>query len=140
MNLTDAIYEIECTLAGQELQAFINKDVDDYDRNRLTISLAPVIKLFDYFVEVEGREIVLEEIDVMLSYRVTFDFDSIDIVNETCSYNVNVEFRSAYSFDSIEKNGLSKDVLNAQIESDIRDGRNIVLGDPTFKVFVDSLQ
>ena len=140
MNLTDAIYKIECTLAGQELQAFINKDVDDYDRNRLTISLAPVIKLFDYFVEVEGREIVLEEIDVMLSYRVTFGFDSIDIVNETCSYNVNVEFRSAYAFDSIEKNGLSKDVLNAQIESDIRDGRNIVLGDPTFKVFVDSLQ
>lgn len=46
MNLTDAIYKIECTLAGQELQAFINKDVDDYDRNRLTISLAPVIKLF----------------------------------------------------------------------------------------------
>ena len=140
MNLTDAIYKIECTLAGQELQAFINKDVDDYDRNRLSISLAPVIKLFDYFVEVEGREIVLEEIDVMLSYRVTFDFDSIDIVNETCSYNVNVEFRSAYTFDSIEKNGLSKDVLNAQIESDIRDGQNIVLGDPTFKVFVDSLQ
>ena len=140
MNLTDAIYKIECTLAGQELQAFINKDVDDYDRNRLTISLAPVIKLFDYFVEVEGREIVLEEIDVMLSYRVTFDFDSIDIVNETCSYNVNVEFRSAYAFDIVEKNGLRKDVLNAQIESDIRDGRNIVLGDPTFKVFVDSLQ
>lgn len=140
MNLTDAIYKIECTLAGQELQAFINKDVDDYDRNRLTISLAPVIKLFDYFVEVEGREIVLEEIDVMLSYRVTFDFDSIDIVNETCSYNVNVEFRSAYAFDIIEKNGLSKDVLNAHIESDIRDRRNIVLDDPTFKVFVDSLQ
>lgn len=140
MNLTDAIYKIECTLAGQELQAFINKDVDDYDRNRLTISLAPVIKLFDYFVEVEGRGIVLEEIDVMLSYRVTFDFDSIDIVNETCHYNVNVEFRSAYAFDIIEKNGLSKDVLNAQIESDIRDGHNIVLGDPTFKVFVDSLQ
>jgi hypothetical protein len=139
MNLTDAIYKIEYTLAGKESQAFINKE-DDYDLNRLTIFLSPVIKLFDYFIEVEGREIVLEEIDVMLRYRVTFDFDSIDIVNETCSYNINVEFRSAYAFDIIEKNGLSKDVLNAQIESDIRDGRNIVLDDPTFKVFVDSLQ
>lgn len=139
MNLTDAIYKIEYSIAGQESYAFINKE-DDYDRNRLTISLSPVIKLFDYFIEVEGREIVLEEIDVMLSYRVTFDFDSIDIVNETCSCNVNVEFRSAYAFDIIEKNGLSKDVLNAHIESDIRDGRNIVLDDPTFKVFVDSLQ
>lgn len=139
MNLTDVVYKIEYTLAGQESYALVNKE-DDYDRNRLTIYLSPVIKLFDYFIEVEGREIVLEEIDVMLSYRVTFDFDSIDIVNETCSYNVNVEFRSAYAFDIIEKNGLSKDVLNAHIESDIRDGRNIVLDDPTFKVFVDSLQ
>lgn len=139
MNLTDVVYKIEYTLAGQESYALVNKE-DDYDRNRLTIYLSPVIKLFDYFIEVEGREIVLEEIDVMLSYRVTFDFDSIDIVNETCSYNVNVEFRSAYAFDIIEKNCLSKDVLNAHIESDIRDGRNIVLDDPTFKVFVDSLQ
>ena len=140
MNLTDAIYKIEYSIAGQESQAFINKDIDDYDRNRLTISLAPVIKLFDYFIEVEGREIVLDEIDVLLRYRVTFDFDELDIVNEKCSYSTNVEFRSAYAFDIIEKNGLSKDVLNAQIEADIRDGRNIVLDDPTFKVFVDSLQ
>lgn len=139
MNLTDAIYKIEYSIAGKESYAFINKE-DDYDRNRLTIYLSPVIKLFDYFIEVEGREIVLDEIDVMLRYRVTFEFDELDIVNETCSYNVNVEFRSAYAFDIIEKDGLSKDVLNAQIESDIRDGRNIVLDDPTFKVFVDSLQ
>lgn len=139
MNLTDAIYKVEYTLAGEESYALINKE-DDYDRNRLTISLAPVIKLFDYFIEVEGREIVLEEIDVMLSYRVTFDFDSIDIVNETCSYNVNVEFRSAYAFDIIEKNGLRKDDLNAQIEADIRDGRNIVLDEPSFKVILETLQ
>lgn len=139
MNLTDAIYKIEYSIAGQESYALINKE-DDYDRNRLTIYLSPVIKLFDYLIEVEGREIVLDEIDVMLSYRVAFDFDSIDIVNETCSYNVNVEFRSAYAFDIIEKHGLSKDALNAQIEADIRDGRNIVLDDPTFKVCLDSLQ
>lgn len=139
MNLTDAIYKVEYTLAGEESYALINKE-DDYDHNRLTISLAPVIKLFDYFIEVEGREIVLEEIDVMLSYRVTFDFDSIDIVNETCSYNVNVEFRSAYAFDIIEKNGLRKDDLNAQIEADIRDGRNIVLDEPSFKVILETLQ
>ena len=102
MNLTDVVYKIEYTLAGQESYALVNKE-DDYDRNRLTIYLSPVIELFDYFIEVEGREIVLEEIDVMLSYRVTFDFDSIDIVDETCSYNVNVEFRSAYAFEIIEK-------------------------------------
>lgn len=139
MNLTDAIYKIEYTLAGEESYAVIDKE-DDYDRNRLTIYLSPVIKLFDYFIEVEGREIVLDEIDVMLRYRVTFDFDAIDIVNETFSYNVNVEFRSAYAFDIIEKNGLSKDALNDQIEADIRDGRNILLDEPSFKVIMHTLQ
>lgn len=76
----------------------------------------------------------------MLRYRVTFDFDELDIVNEKCSYNVNVEFLSAYAFDIIEKNSLRKDDLTTQIESDIRDGRNIVLDEPSFKVFLDSLQ
>lgn len=59
---------------------------------------------------------------------------------EVESSNVNVEFLSAYTFDIIEKNGLRKDDLNTQIESDIRDGRNIVLDEPSFKVFLDSLQ
>lgn len=139
MNLTDAIYKIEYTLAGQESYAFINTE-DDYDRNRLTLYLTPVIKLFDYFIEIDGQEITFDEIDVMLRYRVTFDFDELDIVNEKCSYNVNVEFLSAYAFDIIEKNGFRKDDLNAQIEADIRDGRNIVLDEPTFKVFMDGLQ
>lgn len=139
MNLTDTIYKIEYSIAGEESYEFVDEN-SDYDRNRLTLYLKPVIKLFDYFIEIDGREITLDEIDVMLRYRVTFDFDELDIVNEKCSYNVNVEFLSSYAFDIIEKNGLRKDDLNAQIEADIRDGRNIVLDEPSFKVCLDSLQ
>ena len=139
MNLTDAIYKIEYSIAGEELYTMIYED-DDYDGNKLTISLTPVIKLFDYFIEVDGREITFEELEVAIRYRVTFDFKELDIVNERCSYDVNVEFRSAYVFDNIEKTSLSKDVLNAQIEADIRDGRNIVLEEPEFKVILNSLQ
>ena len=139
MNLTDAIYKIEYSIAGEESYDFVDEN-SDYDRNRLTLYLKPVIKLFDYFIEIDGREITLDEIDVMLRYRVIFDFEELDIVNEKCSYNVNVEFLSAYAFDIIEKNGLRKDDLNAQIEADIRGGRNIVLDEPSFKVCLDSLQ
>lgn len=139
MNLTDALYKIEYSIAGEESYDYVDEN-SDYDRSRLTLILKPVIKLFDYFIEIDGREITLDEIDVMLRYRVTFDFDELDIVNEKCSYDVNVEFLSAYAFDVIEKNGLRKDDLNAQIESDIRDGRNIVLDDPTFKVIMQTLQ
>lgn len=139
MNLTDTIYKIEYSIAEEESYEFVDEN-SDYDRNRLTLYLKPVIKLFDYFIEIDGREITLDEIDVMLRYRVTFDFDELDIVNEKCSYNVNVEFLSAYAFDIVEKNGLRKDDLNAQIEADIRDGRNIVLDEPTFKVILGTLQ
>ena len=139
MKLTDAIYKIEYSIAGEESYTLVDEDCD-YDRNRLTLYLKPVIKLFDYLIEIDGREITLDEIDVMLRYRVTFDFDELDIVNEKCSYNVNVEFLSAYAFDIVEKNGLRKDDLNAQIEADIRDGRNIVLDEPTFKVILGTLQ
>lgn len=139
MNLTDAIYKIEYSIAGEESYDFVDEN-SDYDRNRLTLYLTPVIKLFDYFIEIDSREITLDEIDVMLRYRVIFDFEELDIVNEKCSYNVNVEFLSAYAFDIIEKNGLRKDDLNAQIEADLRDGRNIVLDEPSFKVCLDSLQ
>lgn len=139
MNLTDALYKIEYTIAGEESYDYVDEN-SDYDRSRLTLILKPVIKLFDYSIEIDGREITLDEIDVMLRYRVTFDFDELDIVNEKCSYNVNVEFLSAYAFDIIEKNGLRKDDLNAQIESDVRDGRNIVLDEPVFKVIMHTLQ
>ena len=139
MKLTDAIFKIEYSIVGEESYTFVDEDCD-YDRNKLTLYLRPVIRLVDYFIEVEGREIVLDEINVMLSYRVIFDFNELDIVNEKCSYNVNVEFLSAYAFDVIEKNGLRKDDLNAQIESDIRDGRNIVLDEPSFKVIMHTLQ
>lgn len=135
MKLTDAIYKIEYSIAGEESYQMID---EDHDRNRLTFYLKSVIKLFDYLVEIDGREIELDEIDVMLRYRVTFDFDSIDIVNETCSYNVDVEFKSAYAFD-INERGLAEP-LNAQIEADIRDGRNIVIEEPTFKVILNTLQ
>ena len=139
MNLTDALYKIEYSIAGEESYDYVDEN-SDYDRSRLTLILKPVIKLFDYFIEIDGREITLDEIDVMLRYRVTFDFDELDIVNEKCSYNVNVEFLSAYAFDIIEKNSLRKDELNDQIESDIRDGRNIVLDEPSFKVIMETLQ
>ena len=136
MDLSDIIYKIEYNLAGEESHEFV--DETDCDRNQLTLYLAPVITLFDYLVEIDGREIELDEINVMLRYRVTFDFDSIDIVHGTCSYNVDVEFRSAYAFD-INERGLLEP-LNAQIEADIRDGRNIVIEEPTFKVILCTLR
>lgn len=139
MNLTDAIYKIEYSLAGEETYKLIYDAEDLCDRNELSLYLTPIIKLYDYFVEIDGREIEFDEIEVMLSYTIIFNFDSLDIVNETCSYSVNVEFNSAHVYDVILEKGLTEP-LNAQIESDVRDGRNIVLDEPEFKVVLKTLR
>lgn len=139
MNLTDAIYKIEYRLAGEETYKLIYDAEDLCDHNELSLYLTPIIKLYDYFIEFDGREIEFDEIEVMLSYTIIFNFDSLDIVNETCSYSVNVEFNSAHVYDVILEKGLTEP-LNAQIESDIRDGRNIVLDEPEFKVVLKTLR
>lgn len=140
MNLADAIYKIEYRLAGEETYKLIYDAEDLCDRNELSLYLTPIIKLYDYFVEIDGREIEFDEIEVMLSYTIIFNFDSLDIVNETCSYSVNVEFNSAHVYDVIlNEKGLTER-LNTQIEADIREGRKIVLDEPEFKVILKQLQ
>lgn len=140
MNLADAIYKIEYSLAGENTYKLIYDAEDLCDRNELTLYLTPIIKLYDYVTEIDGREIEFDELEVMLSYTVTFNFDSIDIVNETCSYTVNVEFNSAHLYSVIfNEKGLTER-LNAQIEADIREGRNIVLEEPEFKVILSALR
>ena len=140
MNLTDAIYKIEYSLAGEETYKLIYDAEDLCDRNELSLYLTPIIKLYDYFVEIDGREIEFDEIEVMLSYTIIFNFDSLDIVNETCSYSVNVEFNSAHVYDVIlNEKGLTER-LNTQIEADIREGRKIVLEEPEFKVILKQLR
>lgn len=140
MNLSDAIYKIEYRLAGEETYKLIYDAEDLCDRNELSLYLTPIIKLYDYFVEIDGQEIEFDEIEVMLSYTIIFNFDSLDIVNETCSYSVNVEFNSAHVYDVIlNEKGLTER-LNTQIEADIREGRKIVLEEPEFKVILKQLQ
>lgn len=140
MNLTDAIYKIEYRLAGEETYKLIYDAEDLCDHNELSLYLTPIIKLYDYCIEFDGREIEFDEIEVMLSYTIIFNFDSLDIVNETCSYSVNVEFNSAHVYDVIlNEKGLTER-LNTQIEADIREGRKIVLEEPEFKVILKQLR
>lgn len=140
MNLTDAIYKIEYRLAGEETYKLIYDAEDLCDHNELSLYLTPIIKLYDYCIEFDGREIEFDEIEVMLSYTIIFNFESLDIVNETCSYSVNVEFNSAHYYGAIlNERGLTES-LNTQIEADIREGRKIVLEEPEFKVILDRLR
>lgn len=138
MNLTDIIDRIEYSIAGMEGTYYLDKR-DNYESNQLVIGLEPSINLIDYVVIVNDEEIEISGIRGHLRYNVTLAFDSIDVVQDTCSYKCDVDFRYAYIEEMQERDYL-RDYANDQIEEDIRDGRNIVLDEPEFKVILKQLQ
>lgn len=138
MNLTDIIDRIEYSIAGMEGTYYLDER-DNYESNQLKIGLEPSINLIDYVVIVNDDEIEISGIRAHLRYNVTLAFDSIDVVQDTCSYDCNVDFRYAY-IDEMQERDYLRDYANDQIEADIRDGRNIVLEEPEFKVILETLQ
>lgn len=96
MNLTDIIDRIEYSIAGMEGTYYLD-DRDDFESNRLKIGLEPSINLIDYVVIVNDDEIEISGIRAHLRYNVTLTFDSIDVVQDTCSYKFDVDFRYASS-------------------------------------------
>lgn len=138
MNLTNLIDRIEYSIAGMEGTYYLDER-DNYESNQLVIGLEPSINLIDYVVIVNDEEIEISGIRGHLRYNVTLTFDSIDVVQDTCSYKCDVDFRYAYIEEMQERDYL-RDYANDQIEDDIRDGRNIVLDEPEFKVILKKLQ
>lgn len=137
MNLTDIIDRIECSIAGIEGTYYLDES-DDYDSNQLKICLEPRLDLIDYVVIVDDNEIEISGIRAHLRYNVTLTFDSLDVVQDTCSYKCDVDFRYAYIEEMQERDYL-RDYANDQIEEDVRNGRNIVLDEPEFKVILKTL-
>ena len=138
MNLTDIIDRIEYSIAGMEGTYYLDER-DDYDSNQLKIGLEPRLDLIDYVVIVNDDEIEISGIRAYLRYNVTLTFDSLDVVQDTCSYKTDVEFKYAYIMEMQEHDDL-RDYVNDQIEEDVRNERNIVLDEPEFKVILKQLQ
>ena len=138
MNLKDLIDRIEYSIAGTEATYYLDER-DNYESNRLVICLEPSINLIDYVVIVNDKEIEISGIRAHLRYNVTLTFDSIDVVQDTCSYKCDVDFRYVYIEEMQERDYL-RDYATDQIEADIRCGRNIVLDEPVFKVIMHALQ
>lgn len=138
MNLTDIIDRIEYSIAGMEGTYYLDER-DTYGSNQLKVGLEPSINLIDYVVIVNDDEIEISGIRGHLRYNVTLTFDSIDVVQDTCSYKCDVDFRYAY-IDEMQERDYLRDYANDQIEEDVRNGRNIVLDEPEFKVILKKLQ
>ena len=103
------------------------------------IYLRPVIRLFDYVVIADDTEVEISELSVQLTYKVKITFDSIDILNGTCSYVYDLEFQDAYIFNMLEHEEL-RSYVHDQIDSLMRNGQSLVSEDESFEIVLKKLQ
>lgn len=138
MNLRDVIDHINYKICGYE-SFYIIEDQNLVSDREIFIYLRPVIRLFDYVLVADDTEVEISELSVQLTYKVKIVFDSIDILNGTCSYVYDLEFQDAYIFNMLEHEEL-RSYVHDQIESDVRNGRNFVAEDESFEIVLKKLQ
>ena len=131
MNLSEVIHSVKWSFAGRNYESYVEDD--DFEDNELTLILQSKTKLFDYFLVVDDEEIEIGEIDLEISYKAKFRFDSIDIVRNECSYTHSVELQDVCISGMSDHENLIRQVRD-KIESDILEQRNFVLDDSTFEV------
>lgn len=131
MNLAEVIHSVKWSFLGRNFESYVVDE--DFEDNVLTLILPADTKLFDYFIVVDGEEIEIGEIDLQISYKARFRFDSIDIIKYECSYTRSVEFQNVYISSMSDHENLLPQV-SAQIESDILEQRNFVLDDSVLEV------
>lgn len=131
MDLSKVIHSIKWSFLGSSYESYVEDA--DFEDNELTLILSSETKLYDYFLVVDDEEIEIGEIDLRISYKAKFRFDSIDVVRDECSYTHSVELQDVYISDMSDHENLIPQV-RAKIESDILEGRNFVPDDSTFEV------
>lgn len=138
MNLKDIIDHINYRICNYE-SFYMIEDQNLISDREIFIYLRPVIRLFDYVVVADDAEVEISELSVQLNYKVKIVFDSIDILNGTCSYKYDLEFQDAYVFNMIDHEEL-RSYVHDQIESNIRNGRNFASEDESFEIVLKKLQ
>ena len=101
MNLKDVVDHINYRICGYE-SFYMIEDQNLVSDREIVVHLRPVIRLFDYVVVADDVEVEIGELSVQLNYKAKIVFDSIDILNGTCSYKYNLEFQDAYIFNMSE--------------------------------------
>ena len=138
MNLRDIIDHINYKICNYE-SFYMIEDQNLVSDREIFIYLRPVIRLFDYVVIADDTEVEISELSVQLTYKVKITFDSIDILNGTCSYVYDLEFQDAYIFNMLEHEEL-RSYVHDQIDSLMRNGQSLVSEDESFEIVLKKLQ
>lgn len=138
MNLKDVVDHINYRICGYE-SFYMIEDQNLVSDREIFVHLRPVIRLFDYVVVADDVEVEIGELSVQLNYKAKIVFDSIDILNGTCSYKYNLEFQDAYIFNMSEHEELRR-YVHDQIDSLMRNGQSLVSEDESFEIVLEKLQ
>lgn len=101
--------------------------------------LLPRVRLIDYIITVDDEEVLIEEINATLRYDVTFNFSKLDVVTGECEYTYDVKLDYVF-IDSLSDHENLEELAEIQIAQDVRLGRNIKIGEMTFKPVLKTLQ
>ena len=137
-DLSDVIDRIEYSINGEEKSYYL-EDQRDLDGTELDMYLLPSVKLVDYSIIIDDEEVQIEEIDATLRYQVTFDFSKLDVATGECEYTYDVKFDYVF-IDSMSDHKHLRELAESQIAQDIRIGRNVEIGEMTFKPILKTLQ
>lgn len=137
-DLSDIIDRIDYTIDGKE-RVYYLEDQQDLDGTKLSMYLLPSVRLIDYIITVDDEEVLIEEINATLRYDVTFNFRKLDVVTGECEYTYDVKLDYVF-IDSMSDHEYLEELAEIQIAQDVRVGRNIEIGEMTFKPVLKTLQ
>lgn len=137
-DLSDVIDKIEYSIDGKE-EVYYLEDQQDLDVTKLSMYLLPSVRLIDYIITADDEEVLIEEINATLRYDVTFNFSKLDVVTGECEYTYDVKLDYVF-IDSLSDHENLEELAEIQIAQDVRLGRNIKIGEMTFKPVLKTLQ
>ena len=85
------------------------------------------------------EEFEIDSIEVQITYKIEFDFDSIDIVRNECSYSVHEDLMQVMILSMTNHEDL-QDLIEDQIAEDIQYDRSSIIRSMSFKPILEKLE
>lgn len=138
MDISNVVRRIEYTINSRSFIHDIEEN-DFFEDNKLTIYLKHVFYSRDHLIVKDGEEFEIDSIEIQITYKIEFDFDSIDIVRNECSYSVHEDLMQVMILSMTNHEDL-QDLIEDQIAEDIQYDRSSIIRSMSFKLILEKLE
>lgn len=138
MDISNVVRAIEYTINSRSFIHDIEEN-DFFEDNKLTIYLKHVFYSRDHLIVKDGEEFEIDSIDVQITFKIEFDFDSIDIVRNECSYSMHKNLIQVDILSMTDHANL-RDLVANQLADEIRSDRSSIVRSMSFKPILEKLE